>query len=170
PGTGRWWRDPGAARRRSPGRPHRADTAARSPGWTARPGNSRTTATRPSSPGRRPPGRVHRPDSCAGTHPAPRWLPRPTPRTPDRLPAATHACPPASTSADHAAEAESSAARTMLATNWPLTPMPRRLRDRLEHAGRGRTTFGMSGNPADAISIHLWFLVETGQRAYRPIP
>ena len=35
---------------------------------------------------------------------------------------------------------------------------------------RKRKTFGISGNPADAISIHLWFLVETGQRAYRPIP
>src|SRR5262249_44063704 len=32
-----------------------------------------------------------------------------------------------------------------------------------------RTQFGMSGNPADAISIHLPFLVKTGRRAYRRI-
>jgi hypothetical protein len=110
PGTGRWWRDRDAARRRSPGRPHRAGSAARSPGWTARPGSRRTAAAPPSSPGRTPPARARQPGTGTGTRPDPGWPPRPAPRTPDHPRAATRACPPAAATADHAADKGSSAA------------------------------------------------------------
>jgi hypothetical protein len=60
--------------------------------------------------------------------------PRPAPRTPDHLRAATRACPPAAATADHAADKGNSAAQTMISNTGPAPRQARRLCDRLKHA------------------------------------
>jgi hypothetical protein len=73
-----------------------------------------------------PPGR---------TRPDPRWPPRPARRTPDRLQAATHACPPAAAAADHAVETGNSAAHRKIPSTGLTQPKARRLCDRLIYTG-----------------------------------